>query len=387
MKKIWPFSFYFWQYAGVAFMLPFVVLFYQQLGFTGTQIGLLTGFAPLVMLFSAPLWTAFADATRRYRLVMSLTLLGGSLTIFVYPLFSTFLPILLIVLLSNLFMAPVSSLADSATMSMLGPQKGMYGRLRLGGTIGFALAAPIAGQLVQSNGIRVAFWGCAVMYILCFLISQKFVHTSNPAHSSVSLAEARRVLMKNPRWLLFLFGALGGGMALSVSSNFFFPYMKELGATETIMGLALSVGTICEVPVMFFGNHLLKGLKAYPLFIIALIITGLRLLLFSIAANPNQALVIQLLNGLSFPAMWMAGVAFADENAPAGMSATAQGIFGAVVFGIGTAIGGFTGGALLSSMGARGMYMVFGVILLAIIAVAILIGKLLPAERHQNLLI
>jgi uncharacterized membrane protein YfcA len=69
------------------------------------------------------------------------------------------------------------------------------------------------------------------------------------------------------------------------------------------------------------------------------------------------------------------------------MSATAQGIFGAVVFGIGTAIGGFTGGALLSSMGARGMYMVFGVILLAIIAVALLIGKLLPAERHQNLLI
>ncbi len=381
MRKIWPFTFYFWQYAGVAFMAPFVVLFYQQRGFSGTQIGLLAGLSPLITLFAAPLWTGFADSTRRHRLVLSVTLLGFSLFAFILPFLQTFLPVLLVVILFSFFMAPISSLADSATMSMLGAEKSMYGRVRLGGTLGFAIAAPLAGQLVQKYGIQWAFWGASILYFLDFLTSQKFVHASALNHAAESMAEARRTLMKNPRWLVFLGAALGGGIAMSVSNSYFFPYMKEIGANETTMGLALTIGTICEVPVMFFGNHLLKKFKAYPLFLLSLVVTGLRLLLFSVAGSPNQALVIQLLNGLSFPAMWMAGVAYTDEHASAGMSATAQGIFGAVVFGIGTAIGGFLGGALLGSIGAKAMTGVFGLITFATIAIVLVIGKLLPREQ------
>ena len=43
MKKIWPFSFYFLYFAALSSLMPFIVLFYQGLGFSGTQIGLLTG--------------------------------------------------------------------------------------------------------------------------------------------------------------------------------------------------------------------------------------------------------------------------------------------------------------------------------------------------------
>lgn len=381
MKKIWPFTFYFWQFAAVAFMAPFIVLYYQRLGFNGTQIGLLTGIAPLITLFSAPLWASYADASHRHRLVLSLTLLGGALAISAYPLLAAFLPVLLIVIVSSTFLAPISALSDSATMAMLGAEKAMYGRVRLGGTLGFALAAPVAGWLVQNYGIRWAFWGGALMYLLAFITSQKFVHPSAVAQVGASLAAARSALMKKPRWLLFLGAALGGGVAMAISNSYFFPYMKEIGANETTMSLALTVGTICEVPVMFFGNHLLKWLKAYPLFILTLVITGLRLVLFSIAGSPTQALFIQLLNGLTFPAMWMAGVAYADEHAPAGMSATAQGIFGAVVFGIGTAIGGFLGGILLVSQGARMMCLVFGLFMFATIAIVLVIGRLLPPEQ------
>jgi PPP family 3-phenylpropionic acid transporter len=385
LRKIWPFTFYFWQYAGVAFMAPFVVLFYQKLGFSGGQIGLLTGLYPLITLFSAPLWTGFADASRRHKLILSLTLLGGSLTVFAYPFLTSFIPILLLVVVSSIFLAPVSSLADSATMSMLGNEKEMYGRLRLGGTFGFAIAAPIAGQLVQGLGLKIAFWGCALMYFLALITSQKLVHNTEKVHplGKTSLGNGSRDLMANPRWLLFLAGALGGGFAMAVTNNYFFPYMKVLGANESTMGLALTLGTVCEVPVMFFGNRLLGYFKAYRLFIFSLVITGIRLVLLAVAGNPIQALAIQLLNGLAFPAMWMAGVSYVDENAPVGMSATAQGIFGAAVFGVGNALGAFIGGTLLENLGARGLCMVFGIVMLAIVAGILLIGRLLPAGEPQ----
>ena len=63
MQKIWPFSLNFVFFAGVAFVLPFMVLYYQSLGLSGAEIGLLVGLTPLITLFGAPLWTGLADAT------------------------------------------------------------------------------------------------------------------------------------------------------------------------------------------------------------------------------------------------------------------------------------------------------------------------------------
>ena len=380
MKKIWPFSFYFWYFAGIAFMSPFVVLFFQNRGFSGAQIGLLAGLSPLITMVCTPIWTGLADIRRRHGLIMAVSLLGSSLSVFAFPFLTTFLPILVVVVLFSIFLSPAASLADSATMGMLADERDLYGRLRLGGTIGFAIAAPIAGWLVQEYGLKIAFWGSALMFLLAFGISQKFVHPTWELHEEdkTSFSSGIRVMITNPRLLLFFAGALVGGFTVAMSNNYFFPYMKELGADTSSMGLALALGTVGEMPVLFFGNRLLQFFKAYPLFILSLVITGVRLLLFSFAGNPSQAMLIQIFSGMAFPAMWMAGVSYVDENAPAGLSASAQGIFGAIVFGVGSALGGFTGGALLESIGARGMCLVFGIVTLLIMALVMLAGRLLP---------
>ena len=59
------------------FRWPFIILYFQELGFSGAQIGLLAGMAPLVTMVGAPLWTGLADAKGRHKLIMSLTILGA----------------------------------------------------------------------------------------------------------------------------------------------------------------------------------------------------------------------------------------------------------------------------------------------------------------------
>lgn len=379
MKRLWPFAFNFLLFAAIASVTPFIVLYYQGLGFTGVQIGLLTGLTPLITFFSAPLWTGLADATRRHRLLMSLAILFGVITLFVFPLLNAFVPILLIAILLNIFVAPVTPFVDSATMFMLADEREMYSRVRIGGTIGYGLAGPIAGTLVQNYGLRFAFWGSAIFFILGFFVSQKLVYgqvkADRPAGGRVS------TLISNPRWLLFLVLAFAGGSALAVFNNYLFPYMKELGATESTMGLALMAGTVSEIPILFFGNQLIKRLRSYGLLLLSVVVTGLRMLLFAACGTPSLVLVIQLLNGLTFPVMWVAGVSYADERAPAGMRTTAQGLFSATVLGFGTAVGGFIGGPLLETLGGRGLFFVFGAAVLAIVAVALLIRRRLPVEQ------
>jgi len=118
----------------------------------------------------------------------------------------------------------------------------------------------------------------------------------------------------------------------------------------------------------------------------AMIAITARLFLYAIFDSAAAILVFQLINGVTFSAIWLAGVSFVNENAPPGLSATAQGVFGAMVFGFGAAAGGYLGALLFESVGGAQMYAIFGGIMLAALIAYVLLERWIsrstrPGER------
>lgn len=377
MRKAIPFAFYFLYFAAAAALIPFIVLYYQYLGFTGAQIGLLAGMAPLIAMVGAPLWTNLADRTGRHRLILSFTMAGVIAVVLLIPGLSALLPVALMIGLYSLLGSPIVSFSDSATMHMLGDERDQYGRVRIGGTFGWALAAPLAGLLVERNGLPMAFWGYAACMALALLVGQRLTFDSRSAADGTGAARGGvSTLLRNRRWTLFLAMAFACGVGLAAVNTYLFPYMQELGASAGVMGLALTLATLSELPVLFFADRLLKRFGSFGLLSLGMAVTGVRLLLFAAASAPAGVLAFQFMNGLTFPAVWVAGVAFAYDNAPPGLSATAQGLFGAMIFGFGAAAGGLLGGLLLEAVGGRAMYLVFGLLVLGSLAL------LAPLERR-----
>jgi PPP family 3-phenylpropionic acid transporter len=378
MRKIWPFTFYFLYFASLAFLMPFLVLFYQGLGFSGPEIGLLTGVPPLITLIASPFWTGLADAKSWHKFVMGFGIAMMTLVVFFLPSLTSFLPVFVTVVLFQMFISPVSSLADSATISMLGEERAKYGKIRLGGTIGWGLFAPIAGALVQDYGLRIGFWTCCAIMLINLFVSQKFTHGSH--ETAESKQGGIRVFLTNRRWILFLFLAFLGGMGSFSAAAYLFPYMAELGASESTMGFALTITTLTEMPIFFWGHRLVKKFGSYSLLLLSLVLMGIRSLLYASVSTPLLVLFVQVFAGTMFPAMWLAGVSYADENAPAGLKSSAQGIFGAMTFGVGSAVSGFIAGPLLASIGGRGMFLVFGIVILVGVGVAEVLRRLLPEK-------
>jgi PPP family 3-phenylpropionic acid transporter len=376
MKKIWPFSYYFLNFAAFSALLPFFVIFYQQLGFNGTEIGLLTGIPPLITLFAAPIGSGIADSTHRHKLIMGIGLLSAVVMALLLPAFKTFGIIFAIIALYNIFMSPVGSLADSATMTMLGDEKAMYGRIRLGGTIGWGVFAPIAGIMVQHYGLNIAFWIFAAIMGINFFVIQKFDFGKQETHEQTQ--GGIRFFLTDRKWIFFLVASLLGGMGAFSVAGFLYPYMAGLGATETQMGIASLIVTLTEVPVFFFGNRLVKRFGSKRLFNVALILLGVRSLMFAAASTPWMVYLVQAIGGTIFPAMWLAGVSYAEENAPLGLKSTGQGLFSAMSFGFGAAVGGFVGGILLESIGGRSMFMVLGIVILAAMALIEVAKRVFP---------
>lgn len=363
MKKIWPLSFYFLYYAAISSFIPFIVLFYQQLNFTGAQIGLLTGIPPLITLIGAPFLAGIADAKGRHRLIMSLGIVIAVVATFIEQWMTGFFVIFILVLVVNFFFSPVGSLADSATIAMLGDERSMYGRVRLGGTVGWGVMAPIAGVLIDNHGLKIAFWSFSILMLINLLVAQKVVHDTTE-HTKEQTHDIRFFLTSR-RWITFLLSAFLGGLGTLTVTTYLFPHMAEMGASESLMGVAAFIATVTELPIFFFGNRLVKRFTSYGLFLAALAMMGVRSLLFAWVNAPFAILIVQAMGGTVFPAMWLAGVAYADEHAPAGLKSTAQGLLGSMTFGFGSAIGGFIGGLLLESIGGRGLFLIFGIIILA----------------------
>jgi PPP family 3-phenylpropionic acid transporter len=385
---VFPSAYYFLYYGAFSVLLPFLAIFYRTQGLTGAQIGLLAAISPIIAFFGAPLWTGAADASHRHKLIAMVSTLGVVGITFIIPGIASFGGLLLVISLYAFFGSPTAALVDSAVLTMLGDRKERYGRIRLWGTIGYGVIAPFAGNLIGRLGIKWAFWGYAILMLGGFLII-----TQIPFHQSRSNGSfwgGMRVLFANRPWMLFLIMVFIAGIGNATINNYLFVYMQSLGASNTLMGFALTASTLSEIPAMFFSDRLLRRFGARGMLIIAMTTIGLRLICYSLVSQAWVVLLIQLCHGLTFAAIYIAGVHYADQIAPPGMKATTQGMFNGTLMGFGAAAGGLLGGILLDSFSPGGMYAFTGTLVLVGLIAFLLVerkffsGSAVPASPQED---
>jgi PPP family 3-phenylpropionic acid transporter len=349
-----PKAYYFSYYAAGASLVPFLVLYYRQLGLSGSQIGLLSGMAPLMTWIAAPLWGVLADVTQQHRRLLIGAIAGAIGMVGALSQAHSFGWLLPAAAGYAFCMAPIMPLVDNSVMTLLGPRSADYGKQRLWGALGWGLAGAAAGALVERWGIRVSFAGYALWMALGLLVALRLPVSHRPIGQT--LASGLRRLAADRRLVVFLVTVFISGLGMSTVHSFLFLYMKDLGASAGLMGLSLTVATVSELPVFFFSDRLLRRLGPRGVLLISLAAYVVRLLAYAAMPAPAWVLAINLLHGLTFSAMWVAGVSYANQIAPPGMGATVQGLFGGVSMGLGAAMGAFSGGALYDAIGPAAMY-------------------------------
>jgi PPP family 3-phenylpropionic acid transporter len=340
-----------------------LVIYYQELGLSGSQIGLLAGIPTLMSMLSTPVWGGLADATNTKHLLLSIAILVSMTMVSVLSLTTVFLWMVLVVTLYAFHSAPIIPMMDSTVMELLGEHKDQYGKLRLWGAVGWGLSAPLIGWLNQHYGLQWSFWGYLIQMAVVFVV----VMGMPVGHASLGgrFWQGLHNLLRDIRWRLFLLVVFVSGVGSSVLSNYLFLRLNDLGATKTLMGMALAVATLSELPVFFYSGTLLKRWGARPLLVLSLFVYVFRALLISILPSAWMVLPVQLLHGLTFSITWAAGVSYARQIAPAGLGATAQSLFSSTFFGLGGAVGAFMGGILYQTVGSALLFRYIALLVLA----------------------
>ena len=343
-------AFYFFFFGAASCLLPFLTLHYQNLGLNGREIGMLSGIVPLITLVSASAWGAVADATRKHHLILLIALVGTWTAVLGMSQATTFWALVPLVSIYAFFVAPAIPLVDNSVMAQLGERKSEYGRVRVWGSYGWGIVAAMIGVVIERSGLRWAFGGYLMLMAVLIILSTRL-----PV-KSVSLGETfgsgLRQLMTNKPFVLFVAVALIEGMSLSIFLNYLFLHLEAMGSSNVIMGLSLTVATFSEIPIFLYSKQLLDRWGAKALLALSMVGTVIRAFALVAMTEPWHVLPISLLHGPTFAAMWTAGVAYADQSAPPGLGATAQGLFSGLVMGFGVALGAFVGGFLYEGYGA-----------------------------------
>ena len=360
---------YFFYFAAGGALSPYLNLYYQTVGISKQQIGLLIAATTLMNVLSSPIWSAIADAFNLHRYLLPLAMFGTAIPVALLMQSSEFWALLLLVVVYAFFMGPIVPLTDNAVLEMLGDDRDKYGRLRVWGAVGFGSAAWGAGLLAEHLGMGTIFVLFIVFMSLCGLLATKLPPPQIKVPDSY-LRNLRR-LSTNMTWLAFLGATLLVGITSSMFHNYYVLYMTDLGASESLYGLSVAAAGVTELPVFFFSALLIRRLSPRGVLMIAFLAFAVRSFLVSIISDPQLAILPQLLHGLSFSAMWTAAVVYVSQIVPAGLGATAQASLGLVTFGLSGTIGGLVGAAIYENFGAPTLFRIGA--LSALIGLAMLI--------------
>ncbi len=354
---MWAAFFIFW--SGIAAYLPYIGVYYESVQLKGGQIGQLNSIPYFVSFFSSIIFAFLSDVTRRHKLVLMVCALGMTGVLFIYPSARSFAAFIPIVLAYSLLYAPCNPILDETALASL-ENPNRYGKIRVGGSIGWGIMVLVTGYLIDhlGMGLPVIFY-IHILFNLLFLINigiMPSIHrdAKSPAHQ-VSIKKIWEMI-KQPGFMIFMLVIIIWGIAESSIGSFLFLHIKNLGGSSTLMGIALSVSLIGEIITFTYAHKIQTRFGPHKMVLMAFVVLFVWLTGLSLIRNPYAIPFFQIFGGAGFALLQSGSVAYVDQRAPREIGTTAQAVRSGLYFGLGAGMGAIISGILYESSGSAFLY-------------------------------
>ncbi len=367
-------GFYFIYFAAAAALIPNLPLIFDDAGLSGTAIGWLLALPPAIAILASPSWGALADITGRGRLLLTVGLAGAGAAAVALDGARTYVSALAVMVVFAVTIAPIIPFADAASISAI-DNSNRYGRLRLWGSLGWGIAAPIAGWGVDRAGLGLAPVLFASGMLILIALSRWMPITTRPTRR---VGNVRKALADSVAWAPLL----GGTFVIGVSSGavgYLFLLLRSLDASAATMGWALAIATSSELVAFSVAGRVIRRLGIGGTLVLGGVAGALRLLIYGLFPTLGWVLGAQLLHGLTFALPWAAGVTGAARLSPPGLATAGQGVFSAVSLGLGPTVGVVMAGYLLDRSTVSTMMSLLGIVVL--IGTVVVMVPLLQANK------
>jgi PPP family 3-phenylpropionic acid transporter len=331
----------------------FFSLFFQDVGMTAAQIGLLFGLAPLGGLLAQPMLGALTDRSKYKNYVLYLIIACNFIVILwmrsVTALWLLSVLYLIFVSLNNCLI-PVQ---DTITLDYVSANGGDYAPVRMSGTLGYVVMAVIVGPLITGS-VQTVLLIYLVLLALVLLAATRLpkvpgYRKKGQKHSILGIIREREMLLI----LLCLFFLY---INLSFDGTFTPPYVIRHGGTTTTVGLVMGMRALSEIP--FFlprGRAWIAKMGVNRMMPVCIVLQSLRWLAMAAWPHPAVFVAAALLHGLTIVVSSVSIVHYINDHVSRELKASGQ--MAMTLFSVVLArfVGNVAGGALVDLFGEFGL--------------------------------
>jgi MFS transporter, PPP family, 3-phenylpropionic acid transporter len=335
---------YFFAFACQSAWLPIFADYLNGKGFSGFRLGFLLSITPAMMFLVQPIYGYIADKAG-YKKTLLIASLLAAISFLGYVVQGGFLYIAGITIVMSLFFNTIQPVLDSMALQFSNKNTEFsYGSLRIAGAAGWSFMGIVTGYFIDNMSTQVIFIISAVAMMVTFLFAWGLPSFSgNTASEKSSTPALKQIgsLLSDPQLIKLLIAVTFISVAATAIWNFYSLYMKENGASAKIVGYGIAFQGLCELPLFYFSARIISYFGLKRTLLITLLATALRMWLYSTVKNPQWALCIEVLHGISWSLFWVVCVEFVNKLVKDDWKATGQSMLYAAYFGIGAIVGNF----------------------------------------------
>ena len=378
-------TFFFLSLMGNGVLMPYLGLYLANKGFSGAELGLLLGALPLVKVFAQPIWGLLSDVYQIRRSILSYSLFGLAFFATLLTVMDDFSAILIALLVFSVLEAPYIPLGVTITLDYLeaGAQQDQFGLIRLWGSVGYILSTFLIGAIFIDALIDVLPFIFALVIGSTGLVSLLLPDQAN-MHVRPNWSGSFGILTQNPGFALFLTGTAFIGATIGISGQYLALYLQDIQAAGWLIGLAIALQPIVEVPLMAQTKNLLARFGIPMALFAGLVVLPLRWSLYALIQQPLLILPVQFLHGFTIMSMMVVGPIYVKNQLPARWMATGQALYSTAFGGIGMSFGLFVAGYVYGFFGMQAVWiacLVLSIVGLLLVSVATIgIPRLYPVK-------
>ncbi len=348
-------GFYFFYFALLGAIAPFMALYFDHLGFSAARIGELIAIPMLMRCIAPNLWAWFADRSQKR---LAIVRLGAICTLFSFSLIffsKSFAWLALIMVLHAFFWHAILAQFEVITLVHLGEQSERYSQLRLWGSVGFMLVVIGFGYLFDQVGL--AYYPWAILAVMSGIVLSSFwvpVRQESLATKTTTdnspIATPRAT--NTTAIVIFLLGVALMQLSHGPYYTFLTIYLIDLNYSRAMIGWLWALGVLAEIGLFVIMPWLLRHARLKQIIVISLLLAALRWWLLGFYADSLLVLLcIQVLHAATFGSFHAAAIHFVQQYFAAHRQGQGQGLY--VSFsGIGGALGALYAGYTWQTLGA-----------------------------------
>jgi len=358
----WQLSGVYWFYFAVlGALIPFVGLYLEALGFNTAEIGELIAVIMATKIIAPNMWGWLVDRGSNRLLIIRL---GALLSVLFFTgifLSHHYWWLFIVFLAFSFFWNAILPQFEALTLNHLGDDHHRYSLIRLWGSIGFIVTVVVLGWLFNHISIENLPW--FIFFLLSgIFFSMFFVKDKNSSHHHLEHEPLRKLLCKQEIVALFVVCFL-----VQVSHgpyySFFSIYAAENHYSNSYIGFLWAVGVMSEVVAFTLLPKWIEKFGLRKLLLFSLLTGTLRWIVIAYFIDVPWLLTInQIFHASTFGIYHVVVIALVHQYFVGRNQGMGQSLYSSLSFGLGGAVGSLYAGYTWELSGPVTTYMVAAIV-------------------------